>query len=51
MDHVFETVDRDHFSFAAFVGPAGDEDLVVFADGDGADLRRAKRGSVSTIPY
>lgn len=38
MDHVFEAVDGGYFAFAAFIGAAGDDYLVVFADGDGADL-------------
>ena len=40
---VFEAVDRCDFALTAFVAAAGDEDDVVFADGDGADLVR-KRG-------
>lgn len=39
MDNVFEAVDAGDFAFTAFVGAAGDDHFVVFADGDGADLR------------
>lgn len=39
VDDVFETVDGGHFALAAFVGAAGYNDFVVFADGDGPDLR------------
>jgi len=38
VDDVFEAVDGDDFALAAFVGAARDEDFVVFADGDRADL-------------
>lgn len=38
MDDVFETVDGGDFAVAAFVGTADYGDLVVFADGDAADL-------------
>ena len=38
VDHVFETVDRCDFAFAAFVAAACDEDFVVAAEGDGSDL-------------
>lgn len=44
VDHVFETVDRGHFALAAFVGAAGDDHFVVFADGDGADLFGGEAG-------
>ena len=38
VDDVFETVDGCDFALAAFVGPAGDYDFIVFADGDRANL-------------
>lgn len=38
VDDVFQTVDGCDFAFTAFVGAAGDDDFVIFADGDGADL-------------
>lgn len=38
VDDVFETVDGCDFAFTTFVGAAGDDDFVIFADGDGADL-------------
>ena len=38
VDDVFEAVDGDDFALAAFVGAALDDDFVVFADGDCADL-------------
>lgn len=39
MDNVFEAVYAGDFAFTAFIGAAGDDHFVVFADGDGADLR------------
>lgn len=41
--HVFQAVDRDDFAFAPFVGAAGDDDLVVFSDGDASDLEGERR--------
>jgi hypothetical protein len=38
VDDVFEAVDGEDFAFAAFVAAAFDHDLVVFAEGDCADL-------------
>lgn len=38
VDDVFETVDGDDLAFTALEGATGDDYLVVFADGDGADL-------------
>ena len=38
VDDVFETVDAGDLALAALVGASDDGDLVVFADGDGADL-------------
>ena len=38
MDEVFKTIDGDDFALTAFVGAAGDDDFVVFAYGNGADL-------------
>ena len=40
MDKVFETIDGNYFAFAAFVGASCDNDFVVFADGNRADLRK-----------
>ena len=39
MDEVFQAIDGGDFAFAAFVGASHDGDFVVFADGDGADLK------------
>lgn len=38
VDDVFQTVDGDDLALAALVGATDDGDLVVLADGDGADL-------------
>lgn len=38
MDDVLESVHGDDFAFTAFVGAACDQDLIIFADGDGTDL-------------
>jgi hypothetical protein len=38
MNDPFFAVDGDDASFATFIRAAGDENFVVFADGDGADL-------------
>lgn len=38
VDDVFETVDGGDLALGALVGAADDGDLVVLADGDGADL-------------
>ena len=39
VDDIFETIDGGDLALAAFVGTADDGNFVVFADGDGADLR------------
>jgi hypothetical protein len=38
VDDVFEAVDGSDFALATLVGSALNDDLVVFADGDGFDL-------------
>lgn len=38
MNNVFESVNGHDLAFTAFVGAARDQDLIVFADGDGPDL-------------
>lgn len=38
MDDIFETVNRNNLAFPTFVLASCDEDFVVFADRDGADL-------------
>ena len=38
VNHIFQTIDGEDLAFAAFVRTAGDEDFVVFAEGDGFDL-------------
>lgn len=39
VDDVLEAVDRGNLAFLALLGAADNGDLVVLADGDGADLR------------
>ncbi len=39
MDEVFQAVDGGDFAFAPFVGASYNGDFVVFADGNGADLK------------
>ena len=39
VDDVFEAVDGDNLALTALVAAALDDDLVVLAEGDGADLR------------
>ena len=41
VDDVLEAVDRGDLALAALVGAALDDDLVVFADGNCADLYRS----------
>lgn len=38
MDDILEPVDRRNLALTAFVRAAGDEDFVIFANGDRADL-------------
>lgn len=38
VDDVLQAVNGDDLAFTALERAAGDDDLVVFADGDGADL-------------
>jgi len=38
VDDIFEAVDGDDLALTALVGATGDENLVVLADWDGADL-------------
>ena len=40
MHDVFESVDGCYFAFTSFVRAALDDDFVVFADGESADLNR-----------
>ena len=42
MDNVFKTVDGGDLALTAFVGASGYGDFIVFADGDGADLRKVR---------
>jgi hypothetical protein len=42
VDEVFQAVNGGDFAFAAFVGASDNGDFVVFADGDGADLKHAE---------
>lgn len=42
VDDIFETVDGGDLALTALVGATDDGDLVVLADGDAADLLRAK---------
>lgn len=44
VDNIFETVDGGDFALATLVGATLDDDLVVLADGDGADLYSNIRG-------
>lgn len=41
MDDPFLAVDGNDSSFTTFVGSSGDDDFIVFADGNGADLELA----------
>lgn len=34
VDDVFQAIDRCDFAFATFVGATGDDDFIVFADGN-----------------
>lgn len=43
MDDVFESIHGDDFAFTAFIGAACNQDLVIFADGDGTDLQMMAR--------
>lgn len=38
MDNPFLAVDSDDSSFTTFVGSSGDDDFIVFADWNGANL-------------
>jgi hypothetical protein len=42
MNDPFLAVDSDNSSFATLVGSSGDENFIVFADRNGADLELAK---------
>jgi hypothetical protein len=42
MDDPFLAVDGNNSSFATLVGSSGDENFIVFADRNGADLELAK---------
>jgi hypothetical protein len=44
VDNVFETVDRSHFAFTAFVRSSGDENFVVLSDGNRPDLNYGSLG-------
>ncbi len=44
VDDVFETIDGGDLALGALVGAADDGDLVVLADGDGADLWKRRLG-------